>query len=93
VISPRVRFAGTGFPGENTTTMSLHIVLGMPNQKPDADVAVVYAGRSGAAAREAMAKSAFPRHMIFANPMGIPKNNPLAAANAAAKVSVPRSRK
>jgi hypothetical protein len=67
--------------------MSLHIILGLSSQKPDSEVSVVYAGRSGQAAREAMLKSASPRFLILNNPLGIPKNNPHAAANAAAQAA------
>lgn len=70
--------------------MSLHIILGLADQKPATEPTVVYAGRSGQAAREAMQKSSAPRFLILANPMGIPKNNPLAAANAAKAVSRPK---
>lgn len=65
--------------------MSLHVILGLSSQKPDSEVSVVYAGRSGSLAREAMQKSAAPRFLIYNNPMGIPKNNPLAAQNALPK--------
>lgn len=62
--------------------MSLHIVLGFADQKTATEPTVVYAGRSGVAARDAMAKSSVPRFLILNNPLGIPKNNPLAAQNA-----------
>ncbi|HWA15645.1 MAG TPA: hypothetical protein VG817_04375 [Gemmatimonadales bacterium] len=72
--------------------MSLHIILGLADQKPHTEPTVVYAGRSGQAARDAMQKSSAPRFLIFNNPAGIPKNNPLAAANAA-KTAPARSKK
>ena len=63
--------------------MSLHVILGLADQKPTTEPTVVYVGRSGSAAREAMANSASPRFFILNNPLGIPKNNPLSASNAA----------
>ncbi|HVT74579.1 MAG TPA: hypothetical protein VHD61_15705 [Lacunisphaera sp.] len=72
--------------------MSLHIVLGFADQKPTTEPVVVYAGRSGTAARQAMDVSTSPRLMIFSNVVGIPKNNRRAAANAAAlKAKQPKS--
>lgn len=64
--------------------MSLHIILGLADTKPTTEPAVVYCGRSGAKARAALATSPHPRHLVFANPQGIPKSNPRASANVAA---------
>ena len=72
--------------------MSLHIILGLADQKPTTEPTVVYAGRSGAAARSAMESSTAPRFMIFSNVLGLPKNNPKAASNAA-KAALPKSKK
>jgi hypothetical protein len=62
--------------------MSLHIILGLVDNKPNSPVSVVYAGRSGHEARIAQAQSSAPRFLIFNNPVGLPKNNPRSAANA-----------
>jgi len=63
--------------------MSLHIVLGLADQKPTTEPVVVYVGRSGAMARAAIDAATTQRLLIFSNPMGLPKNNPKAVANAA----------
>lgn len=64
--------------------MSLHIVLGFDSPKSSAEPTVVYAGRSGEAARAAMAASTAATFGILTNPQPLRKNNPRAAANRAA---------
>lgn len=63
----------------------LHIVVGYPDQTPGSSPFPVYVGQSGDEARAAMAVSTAARFVILANPLGIRKVNPRAAANAAAK--------
>jgi hypothetical protein len=67
----------------------LLIVVGLPDSKPTAEPSLVYLGRSGQAMRVAMDCSPAPRFIIFNHPIGIPKNNPRAAANAAALAARP----
>ena len=69
--------------------MSLHIILGTTDAKPKTPVTVVYAGRDGQAAREAMAKSTAPRFIVLTNPLGHNKHNAHAAANIAKAKATP----
>lgn len=67
--------------------MSLHIVLGYRSRSPQAEPVVVYAGRSGSAAREALAsRTDVLRFEVFDNPSGYRKNNPRYQAPAAPAV-------
>ena len=60
------------------------IVIGLPDTKAGSKPELVYLGRSGAELRAAVLASPFPRHIEIPHAVGIPKNNPRAAANAAA---------
>lgn len=61
--------------------MSLHIILGFDSSKSDSIPTLVYAGRSGEAARLAREASTAARFEILQNPPVIRKNNPRATAN------------
>lgn len=65
----------------------LHIVVGYPDHAPSSKPFSVYVGQSGDEARAAMAASTAARFVILANPLGIRKVNPRAAANAAAQLA------
>lgn len=62
----------------------LFVVVGYPDTKPTSEPIAVYVGSSGDGMRSAMAKSSAARFIVLANPLGIRKNNPNAAANGAA---------
>lgn len=64
-----------------------HIVLGLSGPGPAAKCWPVYVGNSGAEAQQAMAASPAPRFEIFSRVVGLRKNNPNAAANAAAQAA------
>lgn len=65
--------------------MRLHIVVGFPDTSSVSQPSLVYLGRSGEDMRQAIERSTSQRHLILSNPVGISKNNPLAAANIAAE--------
>lgn len=64
------------------------LVIGLASTKSAATPELVYLGRSGDAMRAAIAAAPHPRLIIVPHVQGIPKNNPRAAANAAAEHAV-----
>lgn len=67
----------------------LHIVIGYSEAKPTSDPFPVYVGRSGEEMRVAIAHSPYPMHEILTHAVGLRKNNPNAAANAAKLAAAP----
>lgn len=63
------------------------LVIGLPDATATAQPSLVYLGRSGSDMRAAIAASPYPRHIEVPHVLGIPKNNPRAAANAAAQAA------
>lgn len=59
------------------------LVIGLESQKATAAPHLVYLGRSGEEMRQAVEQSSWPRHLVVPHVIGIPKNNPRAAENAA----------
>jgi hypothetical protein len=69
------------------------IVIGLSDNHADSKPELVYLGRSGADMRSAIAASVYPRHIEIPFATGIPKNNPRAAANAAALAAAKPARR
>lgn len=63
------------------------LCIGLPDTSANAIPVLVYLGRSGAEMRAAIAASPYPRHIEIPHAIGIPKNNPSAALNAAVLAS------
>jgi hypothetical protein len=66
--------------------MGLHVILGFQTTRNHEEPGIVYAGRSGPAARAAMEASTYEWHLVFQNCQheGFRKHNARAAANRAA---------
>ena len=56
--------------------MSLHLVIGFDGPSQDAKPSIVYIGRDGNAARDAIAATTVFRYEAFRNPAGVRKTNP-----------------